>query len=86
MVPDAKNKTHYCHPETCDILRYNSSKRIVLVGLNNLTIPLCQKALPELVVPVPKQRRPDCEVWRVSALKPKTRMADLLLPVSPVLV
>jgi len=57
-----------------------------MIGLRNLTIQLCQKALPEAVVPVPKQRLPDCEEWRVLALKPQLCKADLLLPVSPVLV
>jgi hypothetical protein len=85
-VPVAKNKTHYRLLHPCDILRYNTSKRIVLVGLKNLTIQLCQKALLEPEVPVPKQRLPDCEEWQVSALKPQPHRADLLLPVSPVLV
>ena len=85
-MPDAKNKTHYCLPQPCDILRYNTLKRIVLVGLKNLTIQLGQEALPELVAPVPRQRLVDGEEWPVSALKPQPRRADLLLPVLPVLL
>jgi len=37
-------------------------------------------------VAVPKQRLPNCEVWRVLALRPQPRRADLILPVSLVLV
>jgi len=85
-VADAKNKTGYCLSDPCDILRYNTSKRIVLVGLKNLTIQLCQKDLPLPVVPVPKQRLPDCEEWWLLALKPEPHRADLSLPVSPGLV
>jgi len=33
-----------------------------------------------------KQRLPDCEEWWVSALRPQPRRADLILPISPVLV
>ena len=57
-----------------------------MVGLKNLTIQLCQKALLEPEVPVPKQRQPDYEVWRVLALRPQPHRADLILPVSSVLV
>ena len=83
---NAKNETHYRLPQPCDILGCNILKRIVLVGLKNLTIQLGQKALPEPVVPVPKQRLPDCEEWQVSVLKPQLRRADLFLPLSLVLV
>jgi len=61
-------------------------KQIFLVHLKNLIIELYQKALLEPVVAVPKERLPDCEVGRVLALRQQLQRADLVLPVSPVLV
>ena len=49
-MANAKNKTHYHLPHSCDILHYNTSKRIVLVGLKNLTIQLYPKVLQGLEV------------------------------------
>ena len=85
-MPDAKNKNNYHLPQPCDILRYNTSKRIGLVGLKGLTIQLYPKVLLEPVVAVPKQWLPDYEVLRVLALRPQPHRADQILPVSPVLV
>jgi len=86
MVVHSKSKTHYRLPQPCHNLRYNTSRQIVLVGVKNLTIQLYPKALPEPVVPVPQQRLSDYEVWQVLVLRPQPCKANLLLPVSPVLV